>query len=394
MTPTRRTVLTSALAGGAALAASSTVSAHAERAAPVPPELRPGGEFDAYVAQLAKDDQFSGTVLLAHRSRPVLSRSHGMADASRSIPNGPNTIFKLASVTKCFTAVALGQLVQDDKADLHAPLGEYLDGFSAETAKVTLHQLLTHTAGLGEYAQSPEFRQGLKEWSTESEMMEGVLALIRKLETAPAFTPGTRHVYSNSGFFVLGAIVAAASNQPYHGYMREHVLAEAGMKRSNLYTRPQVLAGRDIAHPYWTQQSGERADFTTSEYFGFVGGPADGVYASAPDLLSFVGALTKGTLLSAAYTSAFTNGKALLSPTDKPVVAADARFYGYGFRDTITSGHRVWGHSGSAVGVATNLDVFPDLGWIAVVLSNYDIPITPIVLKARELITRSAPGIS
>ncbi|MFC7589400.1 serine hydrolase domain-containing protein [Nonomuraea antimicrobica] len=221
--------------------------------------------------------------------------------------------------------------------------------------------------------------------------MDGVLALIRKQETAPAFTPGTRHVYSNSGYFVLGAVVAAASGVPYHDYVRAHVIAAAGMRRSGLYTRPQVLESREIAHPYWTQQSGERADFTTSEFFGHVGGPADGVYACAPDLLAFVDALTRGRLLSPAYASAFTSGKVLLSPADRPVVPADARFYGYGFRDTVTGGHRTWGHSGSAVGVAANLDVFPGLDWAVVVLSNYDNPITPIVLKARELITRSAP---
>ncbi|MFC7589401.1 serine hydrolase domain-containing protein [Nonomuraea antimicrobica] len=140
--------------------ATGTAPAHADRAEPVPSSLRPGGEFDAYVARLAQADQFSGTVLLRHRSRPVLARSYGMADKARSIPNGPDTIFKLASVSKCLTAVALGQLVQRDKVDLHAPLGDYLDGFSAETAKVTVHHLLTHTAGLGEYAQSPSTARG------------------------------------------------------------------------------------------------------------------------------------------------------------------------------------------------------------------------------------------
>ncbi|GAA0937770.1 serine hydrolase domain-containing protein [Nonomuraea longicatena] len=390
MTPTRRTLLTGALAT-TALTAGSMLPAHAERAAPTPPQLRPGGEFDDYLARLAQSDQFSGTVLLVHRSRRVLTRSYGMADASRSIPNGPDTIFKLASLSKCFTGIALAQLAAQDKVDLHAPLGDYLNGFAAETAKVTLHHLLTHTAGMGQYSQAPEFHAGLPRWSTEAEMMDGVLNIIKKQETAPAFTPGTRYVYSNSGFFVLGAVVAAASGLPFHDYVRRDVLTRARMQRSNLYTKPQVLDSRDIAHPYWTLRSGERADFTTSEYFGFVGGPADGVYASAPDLLAFVAALDEDALLPAAYTTAFTTGKVLLAPTDKPVLPADARFYGYGFRDTIIAGHRVWGHSGSAMGVATNLDVFPDLDWIAVILSNYDTPITPIVIKARELITRTIP---
>ena len=79
-----------------------------------------------------------------------------------------------------------------------------------------------------------------------------------------------------------------------------------------------------------------------------------------------------------------------LSPTDRPIPTkpVQSRFYGYGFRYTITGGQRVYGHSGSGPGTATNLDIYPDLDWVAVVLSNYDTSVAPIVDKERELITR------
>jgi CubicO group peptidase (beta-lactamase class C family) len=392
--PSRRSALgllgAASLAVGGALAAPSTAHTDPPGTGHVPRDLLPGGGFDRFLAQRAEADQFSGTVLLAYRGRPVLTRSYGMADASRSIPNGRDTIFNLASVTKSFTAVAFGQLVQQGRIQLDETLGTYLDGFSAETSKVTIHQLLTHTAGMGHYYQAPEFLPGRKEWNSAAEVMDGIMAIIRKMETQPRFIPGTRHVYSNSGYVVLGAIVAQASGLSYHDYMRRQVLVPAGMRRSDLYSRPQVLARRDIARPYWTQPSGERVDFTTTEYFGFIGGPAEGVYSTAPDLLEFVGALRDGRLLSPAYTDLFTNGKVPLSPTDPPIptTPAQSRFYGYGFRSTITGGQRIVGHSGTGQGWATNLDIYPDLDWVAVVLSNDDIPVAPIVDKERELITR------
>jgi CubicO group peptidase (beta-lactamase class C family) len=317
-----------------------------------------------------------------------LVRSYGMADKSRSIPNRRDTIFNLASVTKSLTAIALGQLVQAGKVHLHHTLGSYLDGFTDDTSNVTIHQLLTHTAGMRNYSTAEAFQQGLTQWHTAAEMMDGVMEIIRAMETRPSVTPGTTHVYSNSGYFVLGAIVANVSGLPYHDYIRQHVLAPARMRNSNLYTRPEVLTRRDIARPYWTQPTGNRIDFTTTDHFGFVGGPAEGIYSTAFDLLEFSGALRDGRLLIPAFAELFTSGKVPLSPADRPVTPAQARFYGYGFRIAVTGGQLVAGHSGSGPGTATNIDIYPHLDWIAVVLSNYDTTVEPIVQKARELITR------
>jgi CubicO group peptidase (beta-lactamase class C family) len=355
-----------------------------------PAQLRPGGEFDRFLAQRAEANQFSGTLLLARRDRAVFTRSYGMADRSRSVPNGRDTIFNLASVTKCFTAMAVSQLVERGKVHLHETLGTYLDGFSAQTQKVTIHQLLTHTAGMGNYPEAAEFAQRLAEWASVAEVMDGTMAIIRTMESQPRFTPGSQYRYSNSGYFVLGAIVAQVSGESYHDYVRRNVLGRAGMQRSDLYPRPQVLAGRDIAHPYLTRRPGEPVDFTTDVHFGFVGGPADGVYSTAPDLLRFATALREGRLVNRAFTDVFVSAKVPLSPTDPPVTPGQLRCYGYGFRTTILNGQLIVGHSGSGPGVMTNLDIYPDLGWVAVVLSNHDTPVDSVVQKERELITQLA----
>jgi CubicO group peptidase (beta-lactamase class C family) len=393
----RRSVL--GLLGAAPLAASGVLSAtgaaHADPPGSGPPpgavpkDLRPGGAFDKFVAQRAAQDQFSGTVLLAHRGRPVLTRSHGMANQQQSIPNRPDTIFNLASVTKSLTAVAVAQLAEQGKLALYEKLGAYLDGFPAKIAnQVTVHHLLTHTSGLGDYSQSGEFASGIQQWSSVAEVMDGVMAIIRKTPPPRPFRPGHHYAYSNSGFFVLGAIVERVSGQSYFDYVRRQIFAPAGMSRSDFFTKPQVLARDDIARPYATQRSGGRGDFTASPYFGFIGGPADGAYSTVSDLLRLAAALRAGRLLSPAFASLTTSGKVPLSPSDPPVEPERDRFYGYGFRDTAVSGQRVFGHSGSGAGKATNFDVHPDLDWVAVVLSNYDTSVDPIVQLERQLITQ------
>ncbi|HEX6361069.1 serine hydrolase domain-containing protein [Actinophytocola sp.] len=377
MTTSRRSLL--GLLGVGGLMA-STGWARAESAS-VSRDLRPGGAFDRFVAQQAAEDRFSGTVLLAHRGKPVLVRAHGLSNKDLGLPNRADTAFGLASITKVFTAIAIAQLAQQRKMAFHDTLGTHLPGFPAEIADtVTVHQLLTHTSGVGR----PSFGSGAPSdpsWNSYDAVMEGTMAIIR--QTPLQFTPGTRYVYSNDGFVVLGAIVAAVSGQSYFDYVRQHVFTPAGMSRTDFYSRPQVLADNRIARPYWTQRTGERADFMASPYAPFTIGPPGGAYSTVSDLLAFTRALAGGTLLSPAMAALMSSGKVPV-PGD-PLSQVD--FYGYGHRDSIVNGQRVHGHSGSGPGMATRLDIHTDRDWVAIVLSNYDTTINPIVALERDLIT-------
>lgn len=374
MRQSRRSAL--GLLGAAGLLATARP---ASAAAAVPHDLRP---LDRFVAERAAADQFSGTVLVAHRGRPVLTRSHGMA--SQGIPNRAETRFDLASVTKCFTAVAVGQLAQQGRVAFHEPLGTYLSGFPADIARVTVHQLLTHTAGAGRPGQTNQRPPGEDEWDSETELWQGMLAYLRTLPLR--FTPGTQHSYSNDGYFLLGAVVAAVSGLSYYDYVRRHVFAPAGMTGTDFYTRPQVVADRGIAHGYMTQPTGDRVDITTTKWLPYLGAPSHGAFSSAPDMLRFATALHGGRLLNRAFTSLVTSGKYPLGPADRP--GPPPQLYGYGHVEAVAGDHRVVGHSGGAPGRANNLDVFPDTGWVVVVLSNYDTSVRPIVDLARQLVTR------
>ena len=413
----RRTALGLGLLGASALTIggalvmpkatrASTPAGSSAPLGPVPPSLRPGGEFDQFVRQLAAQDQFSGTVLLAYRGRPILSRAYGMADKALSVPNTLTTRFALASVTKAMTAAAVLQLAQQGALDLSATLGTYLSGFPAETANaVTIHQMLTMTSGLGNYYIGTDWQQQAGTWTTPSQVLDGTLAFIQAQQLL--FTPGTQYSYSNSGFVVLGAIVQEVSGLPYWDYMRQHVFSPARMTRTDFYTRPQVLAlnaSHEVAHPYAAQKNGGRVDVFDTAGKLFIGLPdgAGGPYTTAPDMLSFASALQDGTLLDQARARQMLDGKFPVTPsmTTNPSVPPDvARTWqswmiGYGLEDTIINDQHVLGHSGAGPGISTGLDIYPDLDWVAVVLENYDL--TPfganfetssIAVLERRLIT-------
>jgi CubicO group peptidase (beta-lactamase class C family) len=268
-----------------------------------------------------------------------------MADKEKSVPNRLDTIFAMASVTKLFTAVAVIQLVEQGKVGLYQTLGTYLDGFPADIAgTVTVHQLLTHSSGMGDYLGDPEFLNEESTWTSATETMNGIMAIIKQSQLL--FTPGTQYSYSNSGYATLGAIAAQVSGQSYYDYVREHIFARADMTRSDFYTKPQWLTDPDIAHPYSSGTKGAPAgpltDITSEE--DFIGSPAGNAFSTAPDMVRFAQALTGGRLLSPAWADLMTSGKVPLSPQqarDQPPSQLDMVGYSPDIRivnDQIVSG--------------------------------------------------------
>ena len=358
---------------------------------PVPPSLRP---YDEFVKQQAARDQFSGTVLIAHRGRPVLARSYGMANKAHALPNRLDTIFSLASMGKIFTGIAVGQLAAKGKIDFSATLGTYLDGFPAEIANtVTVHQMFVHTSGMGNYQSSPIWQQQARTWSTPAQEFDDTMAVIRQSQLL--FTPGTRYSYSNSGYYTLGAIVAQVSGKPFGDYIRANVFSPAHMSDTNYYSTAQQIANPEIAHAYGPQQpDGSRVDLTTAPggVIDTGGGAGSGGGAStALDLLAFAQTLQANGLMNEAFTKVVSNGKYPLTASDLSDQPRHNVMSGYGFEQRIVNGHRIFGHGGAAPipgGIATDLSIYADLDWVSVLLSNYYIDTLPYLQLADQLLTQ------
>ncbi|GAB3401430.1 serine hydrolase domain-containing protein [Flindersiella endophytica] len=385
----RRAILAAAPLTAAALLAPSlgAGAAHAERSSTssgkIPDDLRPGGKLDRYIAQRAAEDAFSGTVLVTHRSKTVLERAHGLADKAHKVPNRPDTLFNLGSNTKMFTGVAIGQLAQQGKLRYYETVGTYLDGFAPELADhVTIHQLLTHTSGLGDYHQMDGFFETARTWKSVDEAWNGVLSYVRKEK--PTFPPGSGSKYSNSGYVILGAIVAALSGQSYYDYIHEHIFKPAGMKTAAFCTNPQWRTDPMIAHPYTTTPSGEREEALDRHLY--VGMPAGGSFSSTRDMARFADALHRDKLLDPPF------GYIHLSPKLPPTPESDSGdgfklgFVGYGILVRLTGGQWIRGHGGGSPGVNANLLWFADSDYVVVIHSNYDDGAKGIGGVAEEII--------
>ncbi|MGW0662897.1 serine hydrolase domain-containing protein [Streptodolium elevatio] len=383
---TRRAALgllgaTSVAATTGVLTARATGSAAADADSHrVPKGLRPGGELDRFVAEQAAKDVFSGSLLITYRGRTVLSRSYGMADKARAVPNGPDTLFGLASVAKLFTAVAVAQLAQRGKLQYYDALGTHLDGFPAEIAdRVTIHHLLTHTSGLGDYMGAPGYWATARTWTSVRQQMDDTGRFVRG-ET-PAFPPGAGSRYSNSAYHLLGEIVARVSGQEYHDYVREHVFRAAGMDSADYYTLPQMRQDRRIAHGYYRPPgSADRIDNLDEQIF------LPGAFATCTQMARFAHTLWEKRLLNPAYTLLTLSPKLPTPPPPGPERLTV--FGGYGPGATLTGDQWSYGHNGGASnGAAAELVFYPDSGYVTAILSNYEMEsIRGIPSLARRLI--------
>jgi D-alanyl-D-alanine carboxypeptidase len=334
--------------------------------APPPDRLPPArmSEAAALATLKAKLDtfsaagQFAGAVKVARNGETVFDYASGQADRERGLPNTIDTLFRIGSMNKMFTAVSVLQLAQASKIDLDAPMGTYLKDYpnSDVASRVTVRHLLTHTGGTGDIF-SPEFFQRREQMCSAADHI--ALYGTRDL----AFAPGERYAYSNYGFVLLGAIVEAVSGQDYYDYVAEHVYRPAGMSASGSLPESDEVPGRSIGY---TQQglNGPRAEIgPNTDTLPCRGSAAGGGYSTVGDLVRFAEALRTGKLLEPQLLQAATTTQVEMGPGGG---------YGFGFGNSTVNGTRAYGHSGGAPGMSAELMVFPDLGYEVAIAANMD----------------------
>ena len=188
------------------------------------------GKIEELVKKYFEMQQFNGTVLVAEGDKIIYSGGAGFADAENKILNKPDTKFRLASVTKQFTATLIMQLVEKGKISLDGTLSEYLPYYRKDTGdKITIHQILSHTAGLGNYTDDNKFMQ-----DKISEKVNPKDFILTYCSGELAYEPGTDWAYSNSGYFILGAVIEEVTGKTYEQVLQENILDPAGMTNSGL----------------------------------------------------------------------------------------------------------------------------------------------------------------
>ncbi|MEN3539622.1 serine hydrolase domain-containing protein [Microbispora sp. ZYX-F-249] len=359
----------------------------------IPRDTLPGGAYDRYVARLAAEGKFSGVVLLSHRGRTVLSRSYGMADREKGIPNHEGTAFSLSSAGKPFHAVAILQLAQQGKLQLSDPVGEYLKGFAPEIAeRVTIDNLLSGCSGLDSPAE--DVRRVFQSRAEVHDYYERRTRLA-KLVGVPG-VPSTTHQEAEATIPPL--IVEAVSGMTYWDYVEKNIFERCGMTGSAFYTRPQWLTGRNIAHPYMTLADGSQVDAlrnldkgSPASYMldknpgrAFIDAPGDGGFATAPDLVRFARALGDGTLLDRPWADVLTAAKVPHGP---------ASFGAYGIPIEIVNGQWMYQRAGGNPGVGANWSIYPDTGWVGVILSNSEgVSLQDMIGREMQAVTGASPS--
>ena len=319
-------------------------------------------EMETHVAKAAADDRFSGVVLVAKGDRVIFNKAYGLADKANNIPNKLDTKFNLGSMNKMFTSVGIAQLVQAGKLTYDTTLAKVLPEYPNKdvAAKITIHQLLTHTSGLGDFFK-PEFFQNREKYRNPKDYFP-IFA-----NDALRFEPGKSWSYSNAGFIVLGAVIENASGQNYFDYIRDHIYKPAGMKDSGSYAVYDIVP--NLGTGYTRFDNGDPLGIEPRRNnvmtLPMQGSSAGGGYSTAPDLLKFAQALRANKLVSAELTEKLTSGK-----VDTPMGAK----YGYGFMDQSIEGKSVRGHGGGAPGINSYLDIFWDGSYTVIVQGNYDPP--------------------
>jgi D-alanyl-D-alanine carboxypeptidase len=313
------------------------------------------GVLRAKLDELAAADMFSGAVIVAKHGVPIYSGAVGWADREKRIPNSVDTRFRIGSMNKMFTAVAVLQLVQQGKIDLNAPMGRYLTDYPNKdvAARVTIHHLLTHTGGTGDIF-GPEFAEHRLELRAVPDFVK--LFGPRGLQ----FDPGSQFSYSNYGFVLLGAVIEKVSGVSYYDYVRDHVYQPAGMIATGSEPETEIVPGRSVG--YMRSSGALRPNTETLPWRGM---PAGGGYSTVGDLLRFANALNNHTLLNPQLTKLLTTGK---------VSAGPGEMYAYGFFERTADGARRFGHSGGAPGMNGDLAIFPQSGYVVAVLSNLSPP--------------------
>jgi CubicO group peptidase (beta-lactamase class C family) len=314
--------------------------------------------LETFVGEEASADRFSGAVLVAKDGEVLFSEAYGLADR-KQVPNTVQTRFRIGSMNKMFTAIAILQLVEAGELELTAPLGTYLTDYpNREVAtEVTIHHLLTHTGGTGDIF-GPEFEAHREELRTLADYVE------LYGERGPEFEPGSQWAYSNYGFILLGAVIEAVTGQSYYDHVHEHIYEQAGMTGTGSLPENQAVPDRAIGYMDPSGGTDWRPNTATLPYRGT---PAGGGYSTVEDFARFADALMNHELLSRDSTELLITGKEEIGP---------GIGYAYGFEDHRDAQGNGWvGHGGGAPGMNGDLRIYPASGYVVVVLANLDPPV-------------------
>jgi len=304
-------------------------------------------DADALIRPYVAANAFSGTVLVAQNGSVLFEKAYGLANREWNIPNTLDTKFRIGSMTKQFTATAILQLAEQAKLNIDDPVSKYYTDAPASWRKITIRDLLTHTSGIPDITDLPDYPTFMTENTTP-------LGIIKRVRDKPLeFQPGTNFTYDNTGYIVLGYVIEKVSGRSYADYLQQHIFTPLGMKDSGYDTADSIITHRASGYE-WRDGKWHNAPYISMT----VPFAAGGLYSTVGDLLAWDQALYSHKPLSeASLKEMFTPNKPLSN-------------YGFGWGITTDRGHRLIGHGGGVNGFDSIINRYPDERLTVILLSN------------------------
>ena len=312
--------------------------------------------IDAMLRQAIPADGPGAAVIAVKDGKVVFRKAYGMANLELGVPLSPESVFRLGSITKQFTAVAILMLAEEGALSLDDPITKFLPDYPTQGHTITVEHLLTHTSGIQSYTDMPG-------WMTSKVLSDMTLTeLIDGFKKEPMqFAPGERFRYNNSGFILLGAIVEKASGKPYAQFVKERIFTPLGMKSSSYGDNEPVLAKRASGYTL----AGDKLQ--NARYLSMTQPHAAGALVSTVDDMAlwdaalYEGKLVKPASLERAWT---------------PYKLKDGKDNGYGYGWAIGKlrGRRLIEHGGGIFGFVTHALRLPESRVYVAVLCNLDRP--------------------
>jgi CubicO group peptidase (beta-lactamase class C family) len=361
---------------------------------------RPGSDdglsakIDAIFSGVTQPDDPGAAVIVKKDGAILFEKGYGVRDLHSHDKIDPQTNFRLASVAKQFTALAIMLLVHDGKLHYEDHLTDIFSDFPAYGKTITIRNLLTHTSGLPDYEElmEREERHGGAKWTPERQIQDQEVLSLLKAEPLGLFPPGTRWQYSNSGYVVLGLIVAKVSGIPYREFLQRRIFSPLKMKDTLVYQNGQnVIGRRAFGHSKDHGKLVETDQSSTSATLG-----DGGIYSNVEDLAKWDEGLEKRALLSenemqpALTPVKLADGSEPYWPRDPNAAKPDdpqAVAYGFGWFLDPYRGYARSYHDGGTQGFRSTIQRFKNKHITIVVLSNRtDLSPNELSLKVAEIL--------
>jgi CubicO group peptidase (beta-lactamase class C family) len=312
--------------------------------------------IDAYLAQQTAQGTFRGSVLIGIHDDIALEKGYGLANEEWSAANTPATKFRIASLTKQFTAASILLLEERGLLSVHDSIAKYVPDLPVAWQPITLHQLLTHTSGI------PNFTEGEHSGSTPNRIGITPRQTLGIVASEPLdFAPGTKLHYSNTGYILLGMVIEKVSGISYADFLEKNIFTPLQMTNSGYDTAAKILSQRAAGYT-----RDEKGRITNADFID-MNGPfaAGGIYSTVEDMYRWNEALTMpGKLLSAdSLRQMF---------TVYPETSAYGSNYGYGVVLTHRFGKLLYYHGGGVNGFSSVIQRYPADGLCIVILENVD----------------------